>query len=187
MTLLELFIIGVGLSMDALAVSICKGLSIGGSKLKGALIIGLFFGFFQGAMPVAGWVLGKQFAHIISDVDHWIAFVILAIIGGRMIYNSLKSGGSCACGPLKLQELLLLAIATSIDALAVGVTFAFLDVQIVSAALIIGGITFILSLGGVLFGSRCGSAFGTKAEMLGGIVLIIIGLKILLEQTGVFL
>jgi len=187
MTLLELFIIGVGLSMDALAVSICKGLSIGGSKLKGALIIGFFFGFFQGAMPVVGWVMGKQFSHIISAVDHWIAFVILAIIGGRMIYNSIKSGGSCACGPLKLRELLLLALATSIDALAVGVTLAFLDVRIVSAALIIGGITFILSLGGVLFGSRCGSAFGTKAEMLGGIVLIIIGLKILLEQTGVFL
>jgi putative Mn2+ efflux pump MntP len=187
MTLLELFIIGVGLSMDALAVSICKGLSIEDSKLKGALIIGLFFGFFQGAMPIVGWVMGKQFAHIISAIDHWIAFVILGIIGGRMIYNSLKSGGSCACGPLKLQELLLLALATSIDALAVGVTFAFLDVQIVSAALIIGGITFVLSLGGVLFGSRCGSAFGSKAEMLGGGVLILIGLKILLEQTGVFL
>lgn len=173
--------------MDALAVSICKGLSIEDSKLKGALIIGLFFGFFQGAMPIVGWVMGKQFAHIISAIDHWIAFVILGIIGGRMIYNSLKSGGSCACGPLKLQELLLLALATSIDALAVGVTFAFLDVQIVSAALIIGGITFVLSLGGVLFGSRCGSAFGSKAEMLGGGVLILIGLKILLEQTGVFL
>ena len=172
--------------MDALAVSICKGLSIEDSKLKGALIIGLFFGFFQGAMPIVGWVMGKQFAHIISAIDHWIAFVILGIIGGRMIYNSLKSGGSCACGPLKLQELLLLALATSIDALAVGVTFAFLDVQIVSAALIIGGITFVLSLGGVLFGSRCGSAFGSKAEMLGGGVLILIGLKILLEQTGVF-
>lgn len=173
--------------MDALAVSICKGLSIEDSKLKGALIIGLFFGFFQGAMPIVGWVMGKQFVHIISAIDHWIAFVILGIIGGRMIYNSLKSGGSCACGPLKLQELLLLALATSIDALAVGVTFAFLDVQIVSAALIIGGITFVLSLGGVLFGSRCGSAFGSKAEMLGGGVLILIGLKILLEQTGVFL
>jgi putative Mn2+ efflux pump MntP len=186
MTLLELLIVGIGLSMDAMAVSICKGLSIGGSKLKGALIIGLFFGFFQGVMPVVGWAMGKQFAHTIAAIDHWIAFVILAIIGGRMIYNSLRSGSSCSCGPLKLQELLLLSIATSIDALAVGVTFAFLDVQIVAAALIIGGITFILSLGGVLFGSRCGSAFGTKAELLGGGVLILIGLKILLEQTGVF-
>lgn len=186
MTLLELFIIGVGLSMDALAVSICKGLSIGGSKIKGALIIGLFFGFFQGAMPIVGWVMGKQFTHIIGAIDHWVAFVILAIIGGRMIYNSIKTGGSCACGPLKLQELLLLAIATSIDALAVGVTLAFLDVKIVAAGLIIGGTTFVLSLVGVLFGSRCGNAFGNKAEMLGGGVLILIGLKILLEQTGVF-
>ena len=186
MILLELFIIGVGLSMDALAVSICKGLSIGGSKLKGALIIGLFFGGFQGAMPVVGWAMGKQFAHTISAVDHWIAFVILAIIGGRMIYNSLSKGDACSYGPLKLQELLLLAIATSIDALAVGITFAFLNVEIISAALIIGAITFMLSFGGVLFGSRCGSAFGSKAEILGGVVLILIGLKILFEQTGVF-
>ncbi len=186
MTLFELFIIGIGLSMDALAVSICKGLSIGGSKVKGALIIGLFFGFFQGIMAFLGWAMGKQFANTIAAVDHWIAFLILAIIGGRMIYNSVKGGGTCSYGPIKLQELLLLAIATSIDALAVGVTFAFLDVAIITAALIIGVITFVLSLGGVLFGSRCGSAFGSKAEILGGGVLILIGLKILLEQTGVF-
>lgn len=186
MTFLELFIIGVGLSMDAMAVAICKGLSIGGSKFKGALIIGFFFGAFQGVMPVLGWFMGKQFSQIISEVDHWIAFLILLFIGGKMIYNSTKSGGTCACGPLEFRELFLLAIATSIDALAVGVTFAFLDVKIFSAALIIGCITFLLSAGGVLFGTRCGSAFGNKAEILGGIVLILIGFKILLEQTGVF-
>lgn len=186
MTLLELVIIGLGLSMDALAVSICKGLSITGSKIKGALIIGLFFGFFQGFMPILGWAMGKQFANAIAAVDHWIAFIILALIGGKMIYNSVKGGDSCSCGTLKLQELFLLSIATSIDALAVGVTFAFLDVVIITAAIIIGFITFVLSLGGVVFGSRCGSAFGSKAEMLGGVVLILIGLKILLEQTGVF-
>lgn len=187
MTLLELFIIGLGLSMDAFAVSICKGLSVSGSKLKSAAIIGLFFGFFQGLMPILGWVMGKQFAHTIAAFDHWIAFLILAIIGGRMIYNSIKCGESCSTSPLKIQELVLLAIATSIDALAVGVTFAFLSVKIISAAIIIGITTFVLSLGGVLFGSKCGSAFGAKAELLGGIVLVLIGLKILLEQTGVFL
>jgi putative Mn2+ efflux pump MntP len=186
MTFLELFIIGVGLSMDALAVSICKGLSIGGAKFKGAVLIGVFFGFFQGAMPVLGWVMGKQFAGVVSGIDHWVAFIILAVIGGRMIYNSLKNNESCALGPLKFQELFLLAIATSIDALAVGVTFAFLEVSIISAAIVIGTITFALSLGGVLFGTRCGNAFGNKAEILGGMVLILIGLKILLEQTGVF-
>lgn len=186
MTLLELLIVGIGLSMDAMAVSICKGLSIGGSKLKGALIIGLFFGFFQGFMPILGWAMGRQFANAIAAVDHWIAFVILAIIGGKMIYNSVKGDNACSCAPLKIRELFLLSIATSIDALAVGVTFAFLEVAIITAAIIIGFITFVLSLGGVVFGSRCGSAFGSKAEMLGGGVLILIGLKILLEQTGVF-
>lgn len=185
MTFLEIFIVGVGLSMDAMAVAICKGLSIFESKIRGALVIGLFFGFFQGAMPILGWLMGRQFSHIISEIDHWVAFFILLFIGGRMIYNSTRQGGVCSCGPLKLQELFLLSVATSIDALAVGITLAFLDVKIFSAALIIGAITFVLSAGGVLFGTRCGSLVGNKAEMLGGIVLIIIGLKILLEQTGV--
>jgi len=186
LSFLELILIAVGLSMDAFAVSICKGLSTGGSQKRNALIIGLFFGGFQGAMPLIGWGLGTGFAPYIIPFDHWVAFVLLAIIGGRMIWSALHpEQEDSSCQILKLKEVMLLAIATSIDALAVGITFAFLHVSILPAASWIALVTFSLSFLGVLIGNRCGSSLGKRAELVGGVVLVFIGAKILLEHLGV--
>lgn len=188
MGFVELFLIGVGLSMDAFAVSICKGLNMKKINYKHALIIGGFFGGFQALMPFLGWVLGSQFEQYIESIDHWIAFILLTFIGGKMVCESIKGGDdekSSHEDKLDLKELFILAVATSIDALAAGVTFAFLEVSIVPSITLIGITTFVISVGGVVIGNRFGSKYENKAEIAGGIILILIGLKILLEGVGI--
>lgn len=182
MSLIELFLIAVGLSMDAFAVSICKGLSMQKMNPKNAVIIGLYFGGFQAFMPLCGYLLGYHFQNAITSYDHWIAFILLAIIGGNMIKESLDQEAESCNASIALKEMLLLAIATSIDALAVGVTFAFLRVQIVPAVSFIGITTFILSIVGVKVGTVFGCRYKSKAEFAGGLILILIGLKILVEH-----
>ena len=178
----ELFILAVGLAMDAFAVSICKGLSIRGLLPRHALIVGLWFGAFQALMPLIGWLLGAAFADMIAAVDHWIAFALLAFIGGNMIREAL-GGDEEECDPsLAPLTMLLLAVATSIDALAVGITFAFLRVSILPAATLIGVCTFVISAAGVKVGNLFGARYKSRAELLGGVVLVLIGLKILLEH-----
>lgn len=184
MSILELFILAVGLSMDAFAVSVCKGLSLGKIKPKHMCIAGAWFGGFQALMPLIGYFLGSFFAKMIEKYDHWVAFVLLAIIGGNMIKESFCKDEKVDSS-MDVKSMLLLAIATSIDALAVGVTFAFLQVQIVPAVSFIGVITFIFSAVGVKIGSLFGTKYKSKAELFGGIVLVLIGIKILLEGIGV--
>lgn len=184
MGILELFILAVGLSMDAFAVSVCKGLSLGKIKPKHMCIAGAWFGGFQALMPLIGYFLGSFFAEMIEKYDHWVAFVLLAIIGGNMIKESFGKDEKVDSS-MDVKSMLLLAIATSIDALAVGVTFAFLQVQIVPAVSFIGVITFIFSAVGVKIGSLFGTKYKSKAELFGGIVLVLIGIKILLEGIGV--
>ena len=185
MGMLELFILAVGLAMDAFAVAVCKGLAIRTLKLRQALIVGLWFGLFQALMPAIGYLLGYNFAGLIESVDHWIAFVLLAIIGGNMIREAVKGDDECCDPSLAFGVMLMLAIATSIDALAVGVTFAFLGVDIVAAVLFIGVLTFAISAVGVKIGNLFGAKYKSKAEMFGGVVLVLIGLKILLEHLGI--
>ena len=184
MSILDLFILAVGLSMDAFAVSVCKGLSLGKIKPKHMCIAGAWFGGFQALMPLIGYFLGSFFAEMIEKYDHWVAFVLLAIIGGNMIKESFGKDEKVDSS-MDVKSMLLLAIATSIDALAVGVTFAFLQVQIVPAVSVIGVITFIFSAVGVKIGSLFGTKYKSKAELFGGIVLVLIGIKILLEGIGV--
>lgn len=184
MSILDLFILAVGLSMDAFAVSVCKGLSLGKIKPKHMCIAGAWFGGFQALMPLIGYFLGSFFAEMIEKYDHWVAFVLLAIIGGNMIKESFDKDKKVDSS-MDVKSMLLLAIATSIDALAVGVTFAFLQVQIVPAVSFIGVITFIFSAVGVKIGSLFGTKYKSKAELFGGIVLVLIGIKILLEGIGV--
>lgn len=191
MGIIELALIAVGLSMDAFAVSVCKGLGMKRLDMGQALVIALFFGGFQALMPLAGWALGSGFQSYIEPVDHWIAFALLAFIGGKMLYDAFheEDGDEPIAGEaarLDLKEILMLAIATSIDALAVGVSFAFLQVDIVPAISLIGVITFALSLVGVAAGHQFGARFEKPATVVGGVVLILIGLKILLEHLGVF-
>ena len=186
-----LFLIGVGLAMDAFAVSICKGLAMRKVKVRQAAIIGLFFGGFQALMPLLGWLLGSQFEKYIKSIDHWIAFVLLGIIGGKMLIEAIKGEEEEEeCNnedePLDIKEMFILAIATSIDALAVGITFAFLSYPIGPSVVIIGVTTFVISVAGVYIGNFFGSRFKKKAEIAGGIILIGIGIKILLEHLGVF-
>ena len=184
MNLFSLFLIALGLSMDAFAVAICKGLAMQKITIKKALIVGIWFGGFQGLMPAVGYLLGTQFESYITNIDHWIAFVLLFIIGGNMIKEALSKDEEPASESLAFKEMLVLALATSIDALAVGVTFAFLKVQIVPAVLFIGCITFVLSSLGVKIGNIFGSRYKSKAELAGGIILILMGCKILLEHLG---
>lgn len=184
MNLLELFLLAVGLSMDALAVAICKGLSIRQLKLRHALIVGLWFGAFQALMPAIGYFLGSAFTNLITAVDHWIAFALLAIIGGNMIREALSGDEEDLDPSLAIAGMFMLAVATSIDALAVGITFAFLRVNIVAAVLFIGICTFVISAAGVKVGNVFGARFKSKAEFFGGCVLILIGAKILLEHLG---
>ncbi len=181
----ELFIIAVGLSMDACAVAVCKGLSVERLRPQHAIITGLYFGFFQTLMPLIGYLLGTRFQAMITQVDHWIAFVLLALIGGNMIRES-RSKAEKLNASFSPKVMLPLAVATSIDALAVGITFAFLQVDLVPALLLIGCTTFVISLIGVKIGHVFGSRYKSKAELLGGIILILMGLKILLENLGVF-
>lgn len=186
MGFIEIFLIAIGLSADAFAVAVCKGLNMKKINGKIALIIGLFFGGFQALMPLIGWVLGKQFESYIVSFDHWVAFVLLAFIGGKMIKESFENDCECCVRELPdLKELFILAIATSIDALAVGITFAFLKVNIVEAVTLIGCITFILSVLGVYLGCKFGAKYKNKAELAGGIILVLIGLKILLEHLEI--
>lgn len=184
MGLLELFFIAVGLSMDAFAVSICKGLSLGKIKVKHMVIAGLWFGGFQALMPAIGYFAGSLFADKIVAFDHWVAFVLLLIIGGCMIKESFEEDDDVDAS-MKAKDMFLLAIATSIDALAVGVSFAFLKVSIVWSVSFIGVVTFVLSAIGVKIGSIFGAKYKAKAEFVGGLVLILIGMKILLEHLGI--
>ena len=190
MTLLEIFLIGIGLSMDAFAVAICKGLAMPDKvDRKGALLIALYFGVFQAVMPALGWLLGSQFARYVTQMAPWIAFVLLAWIGGSMIRESLskEEKEEAEMGAVSHKELLALAVATSIDALAVGVTFSMLElaVSIGAAVALIGCTTFVISLGGVYVGNVFGARYKGKAEFVGGAILILIGVKILLEHFGV--
>lgn len=194
MNLFELFLIAVGVSMDAFAVAICKGLAIKKITFKKSGIVGLYFGAFQAGMPLLGYFLGVQFRQTITSIDHWIAFLLLGLIGFAMIKESRSSGcESCSDEAHKIDESLsfkkmsLLAIATSIDALAVGVTFAFLNVDILPAVSFIGIITFSLSMIGVKIGNIFGSIYKSKAEFAGGIILVLMGFNILFEHTGVLL
>lgn len=183
MGLLEIFVLAVGLSMDAFAVSICKGLSLGKIKAKHMCIAGAWFGGFQALMPLIGYFLGSFFAEAITKYDHWIAFVLLVLIGGNMIKEAFGKEEELN-NAMDVKTMFLLAVATSIDALAVGVTFAFLQVQIVPAIIFIGAVTFAFSAVGIKIGSIFGTKYKSKAEFIGGVILILIGLKILLEGVG---
>lgn len=185
MSTFSLFIIAVGLSMDASAVSICKGLAMQKISLKKAGIVGLWFGGFQALMPSIGYILGIQFESYITSIDHWIAFVLLSLIGISMIKEAMGKEEECHDDSLGIKTMSLLAVATSIDALAVGVTFAFLQVNIVPAVSFIGVITFLLSMVGVKVGNVFGVRYKSKAELAGGIILILMGIKILLEHLGI--
>lgn len=183
MTLLELFIIAVGLSMDAFAVSVCKGLALQKMRWKHAVLAGVYFGGFQAAMPLLGYLLGVRFRNAITSIDHWIAFILLGIIGANMVKEALDGSGEEADPSFDAKSMLLLAVATSIDALAVGVTFAFLNVRILPAVGFIGITTFALSIAGVKAGNVFGSRYKSRAELAGGLILIGMGVKILLEHT----
>ena len=184
MGLIELFLIAVGLSIDAFAVSVCKGLAMPKCTFKKVAIVGLWFGGFQALMPAIGYILGAQFQEAIASIDHWIAFVLLALIGGNMIHEALDNDEEEADASLDVKTMFLLAVATSIDALAIGITFAFLKVNIIPAVCFIGIVTFIISFAGVKIGNVFGARYKNKAEIVGGIILILLGLKILLEHLG---
>ncbi|MCI9486118.1 MAG: manganese efflux pump [Lachnospiraceae bacterium] len=185
MAVWELFFIAVGLSMDAFAVSVCKGLSMQKMCWKNAWLAGVYFGGFQMLMPLAGYLLGTGFQDKITSIDHWIAFILLGAIGANMIKESFSGEAEGDCS-FDVKTMLLLAVATSIDALAVGVTFAFLRVDILPAVALIGATTFVLSAAGVRVGNVFGSRYKSKAELAGGVILIFMGTKILLEHLGVF-
>ena len=186
---ITVFLTGIGLSMDAFAVSICKGLKMQKFNYKQMGLIALFFGGFQALMPLVGWILGNSFKSYIESFDHWVAFVLLCFIGGKMIYEAFHVEDD-DCGCFDIKELLIMAIATSIDALAVGIAFAIDGIDtwtnILLAILIIGVTTFVLSAIGVLIGHKFGAVYKSKAEFAGGVILILIGLKILLEHLSVF-
>lgn len=185
MDIITLFSLAVGLSMDAFAVSVCKGLAMKKLTVKKMVVVGLWFGGFQALMPVIGYMLGIQFKSSITSIDHWIAFILLGIIGLNMIRESGNEETESAGESLAVKEMLVLAVATSIDALAVGITFAFLNVNIFKAVSFIGVITFILAMAGVKAGNVFGTRYKAKAELAGGIILILLGFKILLEHTGI--
>ena len=185
MEIIELILLTIGLGMDAIAVSVCKGISMKKMNWKKACIIGLYFGGFQAIMPVIGYFFGSSFESIITNIDHWIAFILLAIIGAKMIQEAFQKEEEEYNEDISVKTMIVLSIATSIDALAVGITFAFLKVNLLLAITLIGTITFILSVIGTKIGNRFGDKYKSKAELAGGIILIIIGLKILLEHIGI--
>lgn len=188
MGFIELLLIAVGLSMDAFAVSICKGLGMKRVNLKVAVVLALFFGGFQALMPLIGWALGSQFLGIIGPIDHWVAFVLLAVIGGKMLWEAFHDGDEDDGKPadrIDLGEFFILAVATSIDALAVGISFAALSVDIVPSVVLIGATTFAFTIAGVFVGNFFGSRYEKPASIVGGVVLILIGTKILLEHLGI--
>ena len=187
---IELFLLGIGLAMDAFAVSVCKGLGMRRLNKKQTLIIGLYFGGLQALMPLIGWLLGSQFQKYITSIDHWIAFILLSFIGGKMMIEAIREWNEeetvdVMDAPLDHKNMLVLAVATSIDALAVGITFAFLDTPIIEAITIIGITTMIISIIGVVVGNFFGSRYKSKAEFIGGLILVLLGLKILLEHLGI--
>ena len=187
---IELFLLGIGLAMDAFAVSVCKGLGMRRLNKKQALIIGLYFGGFQALMPLIGWLIGSQFQKYITSIDHWIAFILLGFIGGKMMIEAIREWNEeetveVMDAPLDHKNMFVLAVATSIDALAVGVTFACLQVRILPASFLIGATTCLLSALGIKIGNVFGMKYKAKAELLGGAILILMGIKILLEHLGV--
>lgn len=185
MSLLDLFLTAVALSMDAFAVAMCKGLSVGKSKIKYNIITGIYFGVFQALMPLIGYLLGRNFQGVVESIDHWIAFILLSLIGFNMVKEALGSDEDDIDSSFAPKSMIPLAIATSIDALAMGVSFSFFpDFNIISAVIFIGVTTFILSGYGVYLGSRFGTKYKAKSEFAGGIILILMGLKILLEHLG---
>ena len=185
MKITELILISVSLAMDAFAVSICKGLSMKKMNWKKAIIIGLYFGIFQALMPTIGYFLGSKFYYLVRNIDHWIVFILLLFIGLNMFIDSFSNETENNNEDIDVKTMLILSLATSIDALAVGITFAFLDVNIVFAFFIIGIITLILSIIGVKIGNKFGSKYEAKAQIVGGLILILIGLKILLEHLNI--
>lgn len=187
MSIYEIALIGTGLAMDAFAVSICKGLSMKKMSWKKAIIIALYFGAFQGLMPVLGYFLGTTFESLVTQIDHWIAFVLLVFIGSKMIRDAFSYEENNLNDNVDFKSMVILAIATSIDALAVGITFAFLKTDIMISALIIGIITFLVCILGVKVGNKFGGKYEQKAEVTGGIILIIMGLKILLEHLEILI
>jgi len=187
MNIFIIFFIAIGLAMDAIAVAISSGMAIKTSRFKNALTIAIFFGVFQAFMPMLGWLAATSISDLISEIDHWAAFIILVLIGGKMIFDSIKQirTGSESAKDFKLSIYVLfgLAIATSIDALAVGISFAFLELSIFLPALLIGLIAFAFSFSGVYIGTKLGQVLKNKVGILGGVILILIGIKILLEHT----
>ena len=181
----ELVLIGISLAMDAFAVSICKGLSMKKMNWKKAVIIGLYFGIFQALMPTLGYFLGSGFDNLVTSIDHWIVFTLLLFIGLNMIKDSFSKETENNNDNIDFKTMLILALATSIDALAVGITFAFLEVNIVLAFSVIGIITFALSIIGVMIGNKFGDKYESKAQFLGGLILIFIGVKVLFEHLGI--
>ena len=182
MGIVELIILSVGLAMDAFAVAVCKGLSMQKMNWKNAIIIGIYFGVFQALMPFIGYLLGIGFQDKICNIDHWIAFILLGIIGINMIKDAISKENDVSNDSIKFKDMLILGVATSIDALAVGITFAFLKVNVILAISLIGIITFAISVAGVKIGNIFGDKYEKKAEFIGGVILILLGIKILLEH-----
>lgn len=181
----EILLIGIGLAMDAFAVSICKGLSMKKMSWKKAIIVGTYFGVFQALMPVIGYLLGAAFKDVVTKVDHWIAFGLLTIIGFNMLKEAFGQSEEHQNDSVDFKTMSILAIATSIDALAVGITFAFLKVNMVLATIMIGIVTFAICIIGVKIGNKFGDKYERKAEVVGGLILILMGIKILLEHLGI--
>ncbi|MET0990092.1 MAG: manganese efflux pump MntP family protein [Glaciihabitans sp.] len=188
MTFWALFLIALGVSADAFAVALTKGVHMRRFNLRHAIVIALTFGLFQAVMPVIGWLVGTQFARYITEFDHWVAFGLLAVVGGKMLWEAFSSHEDTErdSDTLDVRQLVLLAVATSIDALAVGITFAFVPVSIGGAATLIGVTTAVFALAGVIIGRRVGARFGKPAEIVGGVVLILIGTRILWEHLGIW-
>lgn len=186
MGILEILLIAIGLAMDAFAVSICKGLSMKKMNWKKAIIVAGYFGVFQGLMPIIGYLLGATFESLVSQIDHWIGFILLSFIGINMIKDGISSEIDNYNDCVNFKTMIVLAVATSIDALVVGITFAFLNTNIIMASLIITVITFIICVIGVKIGNKFGNKYEKKAEIAGGAILIIIGIKILLEHLNLF-
>lgn len=185
MGIIELIILSIGLAMDAFAVAVCKGLSMSNMNWKKGLIIGAYFGIFQAIMPLKGYLLGVSFQEKIQSVDHWIAFILLGVIGLNMLKEAISNDTETSNDSIKFKDMVILAIATSIDALAVGITFAFLKVNIFIAISLIGIITFAISVAGVKIGNVFGCKYEKKAEFVGGLILILLGIKILIEHLNV--
>lgn len=182
---IEILLISIGLAMDAFAVSICKGLSIKKMNWKNAIIIGLYFGIFQAGMPILGYFLGSTFERFITNIDHWIAFALLTGIGFDMLKEAFSKESEHSNDKVDFKTMIILSIATSIDALAVGITFACLKTKIIVPAITIGIITFLMSVIGVKIGNKFGDKYERKAEIMGGVILILLGIKILLEHLGI--